>query len=109
MSQPISTDRAPTTDQNTDDHSNPWGGLRRPGDAAPTREGTPAPAPAPVAQVVERGPPWRLRSEFCAGAFGGAEEAALVLDSDEASRDRLHPPPLPRRSVVLELIIFNTE
>ena len=56
MSQPSSTDKAPITDKSTDDQSNSWGSFRRPGEAAPTREGTPAPVPAPVAQVLQRGP-----------------------------------------------------
>ena len=61
MSQPSSTEKAPSTDKSTDDHSNSRGSLRRPGQAAPTREGTPAPGPAPATasaaqQVLQRGP-----------------------------------------------------
>ena len=46
MPQPSITDKAPITDKSTDDQSNSWGSLRRPGEAAPTREGTPASVPA---------------------------------------------------------------
>lgn len=50
-----STGKAPSTDNRNDDRSNSRGNLRRPGEAAPTREATPAPGPMPVAQVVQRG------------------------------------------------------
>ena len=56
MSQPSSTDKAAITDKSTDDQPNSWGSLRRPGEAVPTGEGTPALVPASVAQVVQRGP-----------------------------------------------------
>ena len=56
MSQPSSTDKAPNTDKITDDRSNSWGSLRRPGEAAPKGEGTPALVPVPVAHVVLCGP-----------------------------------------------------
>ena len=52
MSQPssidkeTSTDKAPITDKSTDDPSNSWESLRRSGEAAPTRKGTPPPVPA---------------------------------------------------------------
>ena len=56
MSQPDSTEKAPSTDKSTDETKS-WVSLRRPGQAAPTREGTPAPGPAPAAQqVLQRGP-----------------------------------------------------
>ena len=45
-----------STDKSSHDHSNSWGSLLRSGETASTRESTPAPAPAPVAQVVQRGP-----------------------------------------------------
>ena len=57
----------------------PWGkSSRRPGGAAPTREGTPAPIPAPFAQVVQRGPAACVLftlTTFKTGAFRGAEGA----------------------------------
>ena len=60
LSQPSITDKTSSTDKRTDDHSKSWGSLRRPGEAAPKREGTPTPAPAPAsalaAQVVQCGP-----------------------------------------------------
>ena len=64
MSQPSSTGKAPSTDKNIDD-TNSWGSLRRSGQAAATREGTPAPGPAPstapaAQQVLQRGPLPRL-------------------------------------------------
>ena len=40
MSHPSSTEKAPSTDKSTDDQSNSWVSLRRPGRAAPTMEGT---------------------------------------------------------------------
>lgn len=45
----------PSTDKNVDEHSNEWGILRCRDEAAPTREDTPAPDPAPAAQPVQRG------------------------------------------------------
>ena len=48
MPQLSSTDKAPSTDESTGDHSNTWGSLRHPGEATPMRKGTPAPAPAPA-------------------------------------------------------------
>ena len=73
------------------------------GEAAHTKEGTPAaapaPAPTPAAQVVRRGPLPRAYPPRVVALerFGGAEEAALLLDSDEARGDRQHPLPLLRR------------
>ena len=56
MWQPSSTDKAHRTNKSADDHPNSWRSLRHRREAEPTREGTPAPAPAPVAHVVQRGP-----------------------------------------------------
>ena len=68
MSQPSSSYKAPrtdkaakaaNTDESNDDHSNSSGSLHRPGEPPPTREGMSAPAPAAVAQLVQREPPPR--------------------------------------------------
>ena len=57
MSQPSSTEKSLSSDKIADE-TNSWGNLRRPGQAAPAREGTPALGPAsptaPAAQQVLR-------------------------------------------------------
>lgn len=80
MSHPSSTDKAPSTNKSADEHSNSWGSLRHPREAAPTRGGTPAPArvpaPAPAAQVVQRVPLPRVYPPSFVGinrGFSGAQ------------------------------------
>jgi len=51
MSQSSSTEKAPSTDKSTDE-KNSGGSLRRPCQAAPAREGTPAPGPAPATHLL---------------------------------------------------------
>ena len=85
MSHPSSTEKAPSTDKSTDDQSNSWVSLRRPGRAAPTMEGT-------RRRPVPRLRPRLLRSRSYSADHSLALSTFLCKAHPYLLRKQLHSP-----------------